>query len=441
MKNLKKIGALLMAVVMMMALSVTAFAADFTNGEAGVWTQQDKEIIQEKNINIKKEIIAYNPNGTTVNAPSFTYIYTVTPAVITVGTTTVTDAADDHVSGKAVTAPVKAGSTAGLVVTGSAKGTAGSAESAIGTLVFTNDSEWITAANGEKNTYDINLDFSGVSFSQPGVYRYKITETISAKSYDAIAMEDGTTNNIYLDVYVDGEFAIYGYVCMAAKSSVTPETLKLNGFVSGSDSDGSDKYYTYDLTLSKTVENDAYAKSAIAFPFTVIFSNTEDYTSTFTIKENVADGSKGISPAAASAPTWNGVAMVKDSAPITFTGIPAGVDVEVYETNIANGVTYAVATSVDNGKNVTDAAVVWGETPAGAVAQGDKKADCQSTKAVIDTNKIEKTLKQSVSITNTLLLISPTGVALRVAPFVLMMAAGAVLLLFARRFRRAEAEG
>ncbi len=103
--------------------------------------------------------------------------------------------------------------------------------------------------------------------------------------------------------------------------------------------------------------------------------------------------------------------------------------------------TYAVATSVDNGKNVTDAAVVWGETPAGAVAQGDKKEDCQSTKAVIDTKKIEKTLKQSVSITNTLLLISPTGVALRVAPFVLMMAAGAVLLLFARRFRRAEAEG
>ncbi len=447
---MKKLAALVLALAMVLSMTAVAFAenapAEFKNnneeGVAGNWTTPDKPTGQGNKINIKKEIIAFNPNDTTVHAPVVTYTYTVTPAAVS--DKTVTDEGEDHLpedENNPVTAPVNAGPTTGLVVTGTAAGTAGNATSAAGTLVFDNSKTWNTAAAGETNTYDITLDFSGVTFTQPGVYRYQIAETINAATYDKVAMEDGAYDTVYLDVYVDGKLAIYGYVCMKTNASVTSGTTKINGFVNGSDGDGSDKYYTYDLVLSKDVVNDDYAEANTAFPFTVIFSNPEGYTSTFTINETAASGSTGISPAAASAPTWSGVAKVKDGANITYTGIPAGVDVDVYETNIVTGVTYKVATSVNEGEAVTDNNVIstTDTAPTSAIAQ-ETKADDQSTKATVNTTKVTATAEQSVAITNTLLLISPTGVVLRIAPYVLILIAGVAVLLIGFRRRKASAK-
>lgn len=447
MTKLTKLTALLLA-ILMVALAGAAYASSAAEleenseeGVAGNWNDADTTRLDATSINIKKEIIAFNPKGTTVHAPVVTYTYTVTPATVASGTT-ITDEADDHASGSAVTAPVNAGITTGLVVTGTAAGTAGNATSATGTLEFTNASTFTTAAAGDTNEYDIKLDFSGVTFTQPGVYRYQIAEAISAASYDAVAMEDGEGNTLFLDVYVDGDLAIYGYVCMNANDSVTPDTdTKINGFVDGSAADNADKYYTYDLTLSKDVENDSYAETNIAFPFTVIFSNPENYTSTFTIEETAGTGSTGISPATASAPTWSGVAKVKEGGDITYTGIPAGVDVDVYETNIVTGVTYTVSTSVNGGTAVTDNNVIAGSTPTSAAAQGTTKADYESTKATVNTTKITAVdEEQTVEITNTLLLISPTGLVLRFAPYGLMLIGGVVLLVIAMKHRKSREE-
>ena len=463
----KRIGVLIMALVLVLTVTAAAFADDPAeepatssaaelkeNGEAGVagdWDTADTIRDQAENVNIKKEIKVYNPEGTDVHAPVITYTYTVTPATGT--DLTVTDEARDHDPERQVTAPVRAGLTTGLVVTGTAAGAAGNGTQAVGTLVFTNETTWETAAAGKINEYDINLDFSGVPFTKPGVYRYHIAETVDP-SYDAAAMEDGKFDDLWLDVYVDGELNVYGYVCMNKEESVTETTQsKINGFVDASDDggtandDGADKYYTYDLDLSKLVENDSYAEENIAFPFTVVFTNPDGYSATFMIDQTTGTGSTGLNDSAATLsgndPTdWSGVALVKEGGKITLTGIPAGVDVEVYETNIVTGVTYAVTTKVtDITDDVVDDSVVSTDTtPTAAVTQGTSKTnDYESTAVHVDTPKIAKVeKKQEVEITNKLVLISPTGVVVRIAPYVLILAAGIALLVIG--FRRKAAK-
>lgn len=456
---MKKLAALVLALAMVLSMTAVAFAenppAEFENnneeGVAGNWTNPDKPTGQGNKINIKKEIIAFNPNATDVHAPVVTYTYTVTPAAVS--GKTVTDDGEDHLpenEDNPVTAPVNAGPTAGLVVIGTTAGTAGTAQSAaVGTLIFTNTSTWNTAADGQTNEYDITLDFSEVSFEKAGVYRYQIAETISAASYDVIAMEDGEFDTVFLDVYVDGNGDIYGYVCMNGnENEVDPDTqTKINGFVDGTPADGSDKYYTYDLVLSKDVVGDGYAVNT-AFPFTVIFDNTIGYTSSFTIEQNVGSGSTGLTTLTGVPTDWNAVVKVTDgnaetnqtAGDITIKGIPAGVDVKVYETNNVAGVTYTVATSVNGGEAQTDNNVISGSTPGSAVAQTNK-ADHESTQKTVDTTKytaVDK--KQTVKITNTLLLISPTGVVLRIAPYVLILIVGVAVLLIGFRRRKASAK-
>ena len=442
MNSMKKIFAVVMAIAMVMIVAIPAFAVgDFTNGENGTWTTPDTAVVQDRAINLQKELTAFNASSTSVYAPAFSYTYTVTPA--TISGQTITDAPGDHTSGTATNAPVLAGLTTGLTVNG---GTAGTAANATGELAFTNATALTASASGAANIFNIPIDFTNVAFAQPGVYRYQIVESLAGgKTYDDIAVEEGTAaKTLYLDVYVDGndsdgdgKLDIYGYVCLTANSSVTPATEKTNGFVDdgtggsggGTGTTTADKYYTYDLTISKDVQNDAYSESNTAFPFTVIFSNPESYNTTFAIGETVGTGSTGITPAAG-APTWSGVALVKDGGAITYTGIPAGVDVDVYETNVATGVTYTVTTAINGATATTDNNVTWDSAPAGAVAQTTRGA-AESTKATINTTKIAKVdAAQTVAITNTLLLISPTGYIERYAPYMLILGVGIFMIAF-----------
>ena len=428
---MKRIVVLLLAVVMMMSMMsvMTAGAADLKDGIAGKWEDKDSPVDDlGDQIKIKKELVSYNAISTSVYAPAFSYIYTVTPAA---AGETITDEETDHNAAVAVEAPVIAGVTTGLKVN---NGEAGTATSAVGTLAFTNSTVLTTSNSGGSNMYDIILDFSGVTFDKAGVYRYEITETLADTG---IAVKNSGSNVRYLDVYVDGSPKIYGYVCIPTNDSVTPNTdSKTNGFVS--DSNGQDEYYTYDLVLSKDVVNDTYAEANHAFPFTVIFNNSESYTTNYTITETAGTESTDISLTAGTTPAWKGVALVKDGVAITYAGIPAGVDVDVYETNDMTGTTYMVSTVVNGGGPVKDGSVSWGNAPSSAESQAATKEDYQSTKVTVDTAKYTSTdagttAKQTVAITNTLLQISPTGVVVRVAPYVIIMAAGIALLLIGRR--------
>ena len=463
MKNtMKKALALALAVLMMASLSVAAFAegeAELTGGEVGGYAQADSPTVQNKTLILKKELTAYNLDETQIQAPTISYTYTIAPVEPSFN---VTDEASDHATGiGARTVPTKAGITAGVTLTGTA----------VNTIAWTNTDTLTASATGTANYKDLKIDFSNVVFTGPGIYRYIITET--APNYAASGVteckagEPAASHDRYLDVYVKAadsftngstaeEWDIYGYVCMYENKAITPDgdttttgAMKTNGFVSGTN-DGTvikaDSYYTFNVTVSKTVVNDNYAKATHAFPFTVIFTNA-DVTQSVDISSATTGTTTPtgfVDPAAGalSDDDTRGIVFIKDGASVKYIGIPNGTSVEVYETNDMTGVIYQVTTTLTPTGTApsTDNSVSWDVKPTVAVAQAAEKEAFQSTKATIATTADkDDDNAYAVAVTNRLLTISPTGVSLRVAPYALMLCAGLLLVFFSRR-RKAKAE-
>ena len=322
------------------------------------------------------------------------------------------------------------------------------------TIAWTSGETVTAADDGAANLKDLTIDFSNVVFGAAGVYRYVITETAPAYAASGVTETTSATNPHvrYLDVYVrpvttgftDGTAAadwdIYGYVCMLESEEITDAgdtattgAVKTNGFVSGTN-DGTDyladSYYTYNVTVSKTVTNDAYAKATHAFPFTVIFTNATvtnavDISSSTT---GTATGFTDPASAALSTGTTKGIVSLKDSSSVKYIGIPNGTNVEVYETNDVAGVTYQVTTSLD-GANTVDKAVTDGTTPTTAEVQSATKPAYQSTKATITpTVDTDDDVSHTIAVDNNLQLISPTGFVVRFAPYMLVLLGGILLI-------------
>ena len=449
-KGFKRIGALLLTAAMTLAMNSTVFAApaELTNGEVGgsATFATDNPTSQDKTINIKKELTVYNVDETTINAPTISYTYAITAGTAGIS---VTDATTDHANSTAVTAQTKAGvGISDITVTGTSANT----------IAWT-AAETVTADDdGAANNKDLAIDFSNVVFGAAGVYRYVITETphdgVASYAATGVTETTSTTNPHvrYLDVYVrpaptgftDGTLAddwdIYGYVCMLESEEITDAgdtattgAVKTNGFVAGTN-DGTaylaDSYYTYNVTVSKTVTNDNYAKANHAFPFTVLFTNSTitqavDISSSTT---GTAGGYTDPASAALSAGTTNGILTLKDSSSVKYIGIPNGTNVEVYETNDVTGVTYEVTTTLD-GTDTVDKAVVSGTAPTTAVTQTTKAA-YESTKATFTpTVDTDDDVAHAIAVVNNLQLISPTGFVVRFAPYMLVLMGGIFLIV------------
>lgn len=96
------------------------------------------------------------------------------------------------------------------------------------------------------------VDFTKVNFSEPGVYRYKITERASG--------EKGITNDKtarFLDVYVEsddaGKLSIKGYVFHTMNAAQPKGTTAGSNNPDGKNKGFTNQYATSDITLSKTV--------------------------------------------------------------------------------------------------------------------------------------------------------------------------------------------
>lgn len=507
MKNIKKISALVLALVMVLALTATALAdVALDNGEVGGFTAPDVQNVDDKVINLKKEITVYNPDEAFVYGPAITYSYKIET---TSGSelVTITDATSDHASGLATTTTVLPGiiwtdssANNGVVIGNDTQyAEPGGQKSATGTVSWTNGDILDASPAGYANYKPLAVDFSKVIFTQPGVYRYKITETVA--SYITSGVTDGSISNIrYLDVYVmrsdsytDGttaaQWKIYGYVCVnseTATTAITPDsavnTVKTNGFVDTNPAENTstaDEYHTYNLTVGKTLVNDTtmnshkfpfdvtWAPGAATGTFQFIVETTGTASVTNTAVTAIADRTSIMGTDVGAHSKVGGADAVatadKDGAPeianggtVKYIGIPAAAYAAVTETNDVVGTVYATrvteneyTTSIPAANEQTpvkfsDASTAVLETTNYQIATMDPSDTAVRNQGADPATRdlgAAPTIDKNVNIqfTNTLSIISPTGVAFRVAPYVLILCGGMFLFFLSRR-RREEAE-
>lgn len=468
MMKLQKIGSLLLVLALVLTVSA-AFATSPTSlsgGEAGGYTSPDTQTVDDKVVSIQKEITVFNPDEALIYGPAITYTYTVTPGT----EVSVTDATTDHSSGTAVSTTTIPGIITGVKVNG---GTAGTSESATGTLAWTNADILDASASGTANCKAFTVDFSDVVFTQPGVYRYLITETANAYTTSGVTETTGTHTR-YLDVYVmrsdtydateitKEDWRIYGYVCVIESEEITPDgdttttgAVKTNGFVAATNDSAvvkADEYHTYNLTIGKTLVGDA-TMSGHKFPFDAAWTAgaatgnfqfaVEESNAAVTKTAQAATTSVGGTDVAANTLYKVGDADAvgtadKDGSPsianggtVKYIGIPTGSTVAVTETNNVTGTTYAT-TAKDGETDVTltgNGATISTDGKTATMPQGATATYTQTEAPAADTNA-------AIQFTNTLSIISPTGYVVRFAPYALMLIGGIALLIVAKKHRK-----
>lgn len=220
----------------MMAVSgaaVPAFAA--TTPVAGTSTTFDKYLVMKKNANVPNATFSY-----TVSIPTDDEMKTLPNPEDTNGTNLTVR--------KGIGSPTASSTTftAGDKTFDSAQ-TARTNTSSVKTTDLKEDQ--VTLGDNQKYAKQTStVDFSKVTFSEPGVYRYKVTEN---NTDEKGITKDSTPR--FLDVYVEsgdtGTLSIKGYVFHTAS-----ETQKKDGTnPAGKNKGFTNTYTTQDLTLTKTV--------------------------------------------------------------------------------------------------------------------------------------------------------------------------------------------
>lgn len=223
-------------------------------------------------------------------------------------------------------------------------------------------------ADGEKYAkHTATVDFSSVTYPEPGIYRYKIEEAATTQ----LGIVNDTNLVRYLDVYVmddgNGKLSVEGYI-LHSSATDAPMNETTYGTAGGTQSDNKSQgytndYTTYDLTFSKNVSgnqasHDKYFKFHVAISgatagtvYDVSYGNDNN--------ANTTDGS------AETAPTTNSATVYTNmSNPTTITvGANGSVEQDFYLQHgqsiairgIAHGTQYSVEETPEDYKPATTA--------------------------------------------------------------------------------------
>lgn len=318
-RSLERILGLVLAFVMMLGTAATAIHAepfDYGDGVAGGTTTLNKHLVVRNDANI----------------PNAEFTFTVTAGG------TAAEATDQTVTVYAGKNPelVKVNGTVGsgkVTFTAGETTTAGAADDGITNSV---DKKYASK--------EITLDFSGVKYDKPGVYRYTITETDPTAPIKAVG-EKVTT----VDVYVEdnnGTLAVTGYVAYdgtvtdAPKSAATDDSATApnpNGAEAGTKDDKFvNELETATLKVSKVIAGNQGDKED-TFAFEIKLTNAGNGT---IIKAGAVDNGKtlpqGVTPETTTYTTdADGKLTINitlgHNEQLVLTGIPKGASYTVNE--------------------------------------------------------------------------------------------------------------
>jgi len=335
-------------------------------------------------------------------------------------------------------AAIPAASGKMAVLAGPTGATIGSADYNPGDTTTTTAPTGVTLASGQKVAVKtVSVDLTGVSFNEPGIYRYLITEQengAAGVSYDTQRAE--TTNGVAkqrtLDVYVtddNGALQVEGYVIHELVNDITagtdfgsnfdpsiPVSDKSIGFVNG--------LATYDLTISKAVSGNQASKDKY-FKFTVAITDAGANAAL-----DVDWSAAALAPTATAATVY----AAADMAAANGADDNATLDGKQWVASAAGAVTKDIY--LQHGQSITIKGLAAGAKYTITELPEDYKSSATE-------NKIEDTTGMAAdataAFTNTRNGTVPTGIILSVVPGVALIgAAGAGIAALASKKKKEE---
>ena len=306
------------------------------------------------------------------------------------------------------------------------------------TTVQTDDTS-VSLSTGQKYAkQNVVVDLDGVTFDEPGVYRYVLTEDAQTSPYSGTG-----SNPLYLDVYVVNDtgttLKIDGYVLHSDNNAPASNTDSGTATTSGNTkADGfENEYDTKNITVSKTVTGNQASKDKY-FAFTVSISNAiagDKYVVSYAddSNANTADGNADTSITAnpnAATTVINENVTQPDVLTVGNDGTVSQVfylqdGQRIVIRGLGKGVTYTVT---ENKEDYTPSVSVTGDADAADV-------DNTSGGTFGKTGTVDDDI--TAAFTNTKEGVIPTGVLLTIAPFAIgILLFGALIIFFIAKRRR-----
>lgn len=368
------IAAIAMAVSLTAPMSASADTVYSTTIEGTKVTSFDKYLVMPKDATVPNAVFSFTvAGGEAVDAAADG---TTLPVFAGVGTPKfvlkTAEGADNNNDGDDTTATVNF--TSGDTATAEASVATGK------TVKFTTASDTSDEKFALKK---IEIDFSGISFQEPGIYRYIITEA-AAGTDQAAGVTNDTDSTRVLDVVVEdssegsvNKLKIGNYILHDKVSDVPVKAAGNTATIADKSSGFTNKYDAYDLVFSKTVKGnqgskDKYfkfdvsisgakgAEIAVSGQGTDFAAEPEKSTSTTYLASdmktaNTKDEDTGLEGQQLKADADGNITAtfyIKHGQKVTLQGIPAGAKYTVTETQED----YTASVSVTETADPSDAA-------------------------------------------------------------------------------------